>query len=277
MSQKIGVITLLLYGIDFLFDGKISASLILNTSMVIYNFEFWRLFSFPFAHSGSESIFLMAFALIYVSPKVELSIRNRFYHLILFLLVCLEGTIFTLFYHNQFSILAGATGISFFIMSIFVMLNLNKRFMAYRKKPVRIILMISAAALTWVSVISLRALLIGMEPAYTELASAGFGIVSAALIYTQIILLDQRKRFRLKTRNQMQAIPEPEEYTHAYATGSEQRRYVNREIDEYPIYEEESDLSEDRLNEILDKINEYGKESLSPDEIRFLKEYSKSL
>jgi hypothetical protein len=277
LSQKIGIITLLLYGIDFLFDGKISSSLILNTSMVIYNFEFWRLFSFPFAHSGSESIFLMAFALIYVSPKVELSIRNRFYHLILFLLVCLEGTIFALFYHSQFSILAGATGISFFIMSIFIMLNLNKNFMAYRKKPVRIILMISAAALTWVSVISLRALLIGTEPAYTELASAGFGIVSASLIYIQIVLLDQRKRYRLKTGNQLQAIPEPEEYTHAYASGAEQRRFRNSEIDDYQMYEPENDLSEDRLNEILDKINEYGKESLSPDEIRFLKEYSKSL
>jgi hypothetical protein len=219
----------------------------------------------------------MAFALLYVSPKVETSIRNKYYHLILFLLVCLEGTIFTLFYHEQASILAGATGISFFIMSIFIMLNLNREFMAYRKKPVRIILMISAAALTWISVISLRALLIGIEPAYTELASAGFGIISAALIYTQILFLNHRKRAGLKTRNQMQAIPEPEEYTHAYISGAEQRKYYNREMDDYHIFEHDDELSEDKLNEILDKINEYGKESLSPDEINFLKEYSKSL
>jgi hypothetical protein len=77
--------------------------------------------------------------------------------------------------------------------------------------------------------------------------------------------------------NDIKPIPEPEEYSHAYASGAEQRRFRNSEIDDYPMYEPEIDLSEDRLNEILDKINELGKESLSPDELRFLKEYSKTL
>lgn len=36
-------------------------------------------------------------------------------------------------------------------------------------------------------------------------------------------------------------------------------------------------FTEDNLNRILDKILEKGKESLTPEEIKFLKEYSKKL
>ncbi len=276
-SQKIGIITLLLYGIDFLFNGKISQSLALDTSLVINNFEFWRLFSFPFAHSGTESIFLFAFAFLYISPKVETAIRNKFYHLILFLLVCLQGTIFTILFSGQGAVLTGATGISFFIMSIFIMLNLNRRFMIYRKKPVRLILMISAAALLWLSAIGLRSFAFGTDMQYIELGSAGFGLASSLLIFSQILILSRRKFQGKKTISERYTIPEPEEYSHAYTARAEQRKYYNREIDDYPVYEPETDLSEERLNEILDKMNETGKESLTHEEIRFLKEYSKSL
>lgn len=277
LSQKIGILTLLLYGIDFLFDGKISSNLVLNTSLVINNFEFWRLFTFPFTYSGTESIFLFAFAFLYVSPKVETAIRNKFYHLILFLLVCLEGTIFTIIFSSQAGILAGTTGISFFILSIFVMLNLNRRFMIYRKKPVRLILLTSAAAMIWLGAISLRAFVFDTQPAYVELASAGFGLFSAILIFTQILLLTNNRKSGKMPKPERFTVPEPEEYSHAFISGAEQRKYYNREMDDYPLYEPETDLSEDRLNEILDKINEHGKESLTKEEIRFLNEYSKSL
>ena len=43
----------------------------------------------------------------------------------------------------------------------------------------------------------------------------------------------------------------------------------------YPDSEEV--YTEDRLNEILDKINERGKESLSPEELRYLRDYSRKL
>lgn len=276
-SQKIGIVTLLLYGIDFLFDGKISQSLALDTSHVVNNFEFWRLFSFPFAHSGTEGIFLFAFAFLYISPKVESAIRNKYYHLILFLLICLQGTVFTIIFNGQGAILAGTTGISFFIMSIFILLNLNRRFMIYRKKPVRIILMITAAALLWLSAIGLRSMVFNAELQYVELASALFGFFASVLIFSQLLLLSNGKMIKRKTKQERFTVPEPEEYSHAYIAGAEQRKYYNREMDDYPLYEPETDLSEDRLNEILDKMNDVGKDSLTTEEIRFLKEYSKSL
>ena len=42
-------------------------------------------------------------------------------------------------------------------------------------------------------------------------------------------------------------------------------------------YEFDGALSEDKLNEILDKISDLGKESLSREELKFLNEYSKIL
>jgi len=279
LSQKIGVLTLLLYGIDFLFDGKISAQLLLNTSLVVNQIEFWRLFTFPFAQSGPETILLFVFTFFMISTKVELIMKNRFYHLILFLLICLQGTTFTIFYRSETYILSGMTGISFFVLSLFILLNITGRLTPYKKKPVRSMLMIAAASLAWVSVITMKSVILGSDTVAPELASASFGILSGLLIYCQIVLLNWGTLHLKRKTSERKVIPEPEEYSPAFISSAEHRKFFgrDREYEDYMMYEPEPDLSEDRLNEILDKINEYGKESLSPDEIRFLKEYSKSL
>ena len=72
-------------------------------------------------------------------------------------------------------------------------------------------------------------------------------------------------------------IPDPDQLSMALISQKEKKKYYHQEQEEMNHYEFEENLSEDRLNEILEKINETGKESLSNEELRFLDEYSKNL
>ena len=73
-------------------------------------------------------------------------------------------------------------------------------------------------------------------------------------------------------------IPNPEELKLATMSKLYSPHNFSSLKDEYDSIEFlPSELNEDRLNEILDKISEKGKNSLSIEEIKFLDDYSKLL
>ncbi len=71
-------------------------------------------------------------------------------------------------------------------------------------------------------------------------------------------------------------IPKPEELTLALIQQNGLKR-LNRSLKEDTSSFEDIVFTEDKLNSILDKINEYGKESLSLNEKKYLEEYSRNL
>ncbi len=275
-SQKFVIMILFIYALDFIMDGKLSELFYLNPAQVVGDLEAWRLFTFPLAPGHIENVFLFGVTFTILGPKIESVIEGIYYPIILFLMACLLGTVITLGFWGDSLIFTGMTGLSFFVMSLFLYLNAEKKIIVLNSRPVRSFILVSLILLSWISSIVIRALLTNTVFLISELSLAGFGIISASLIYLQIYLVKRKKR-GVGSEFDGLDIPDPEQLSMALISQQEQKKYNRGESDENIVQENEPVLNEDRLNQILDKINETGKESLSPEEIRFLKDYSKNL
>ena len=84
----------------------------------------------------------------------------------------------------------------------------------------------------------------------------------------KIIKQFENKRINLQTP--------PDELSYALINQAEKRNQENRRQEEPEIHNGDY-YSEDRLNEILDKMIETGRQSLSIEELRYLEDYSNFL
>lgn len=115
-----------------------------------------------------------------------------------------------------------------------------------------------------------------------QFSSAIFGITMGALIYLQIRLANRRRKdYSEVVYGIPSEFPKHEELMAVLSKSMSKKQNKKFEDDPdddyYPILSEDSEENEDKLNEILDKIAESGKNSLSPYEIKFLEEYSRQL
>jgi len=276
ISHRVLFIGGVVYILNYLFDGLLSNYLALNPEAILQNWEFWRLVTFPFSTFSLEGILLFGFTFLIIGPKVEQYIGRYIYPFVLSLLVLLEGILLTLAFWKENVAIGGMEGLSFFVLTLYSLLYFGKKSDFSNYRPTKARMIVSLVAFAWASVLLTRALLTAnMHHLITDSVSAAIGLFSGALLYIQLRML---KRAAMQKKRDFPDIdiPKPEELSLAMIAQRERKRYQNDREDNYQN-EPEFTFTEDRLNEILDKINEYGKDSLSKREIEYLKEYSRQI
>jgi hypothetical protein len=175
-------------------------------------------------------------------------------------------------------VLTGPDGISLFVLFLFGFKNYKRRIILYKLKHIKatyftggILALYIAMVIGWYFTVSSSMLLI------SSAIHTLFGLISGLALflhhqYIQGIIKRSSEAFPT-----YHDLPSPEEMSLAMIVQNELKRFnhtmsedlAQNEIDTY------FDYSEDRLNEILDKINERGESSLLPEEREFLHGYSK--
>ena len=204
---------------------------------------------------------------------METLFHKALYPIILFLVISLQGTISSLIFWRSSLYIEGMEGLSFFVLTLFLFFNANKKVILWQFPPVSAFAFVFFIAIGWAVTTSLHAMISGYEILVKGAANAIFGLTGGLIIFLQLRL---SRNIKNKEHEPHLDIPKPEELSMALIRQNELREMNKRIQDDY-LWDEDIPLTEDRLNEILDKINENGKKSLLPEEIRFLEEYSKRL
>ena len=284
-SKSIIFTTTVVYLIDFFLKGRLSEYFVLNPEKIVTQFEYWRLISFPFAFSTNEAFVFFLIVFWFVSDNLEDMLRQSLYPALLLLLTLLQGVSMTLVYWGKDVNIAGMEGISFFVLAFFIILNPASKVQLFQLKPIPTMLFSALIITAWTSVKLMH--FIGNDTLQSTIpfAAAGLGVLMGLMTSFQIkyIRRKQRKKF-IEKANELK-IPKAEELSMAFMSKYQKKRYSEHSEDENrnDLENDHFELSddphenEDKLNEILDKMNDKGAEALSPSELEFLKKYSKTL
>ncbi len=274
-SRKILAIMIALYLLNYFFQGYISQLFHLDSQSILQKLEFWRLFTYPLAFGSIES-FLLLIATFYIfAPMIENKIRPMIFGVITFSLIVAFGIIHTLIFWDNAIILKGAECISIAILSLYTLFEPKKKIKIYLLPPFPLIVATSLIALLW--------FIAKYFGSYSNLSylvqsslSLTFGVTSALMVFIHLVTF--RKIFSRGEKELLKEFTKIDE-TRKYAMmreGMYERYKLNDEFDNLDNFEE-VDYSESRLNEILDKIIEQGKDSLTYEEMLFLENYSRHL
>lgn len=265
------------YCANYFTGGIANQYLELIPSKVWSNFELWRLISYPFAIPGLESILLFSFSFYFVASKIETLFKEKIYPIFIGLMVLFQGIFVSLVFRDSSILFSGADGISFLMIFLFVLLSLNSKSIPNWYNPARTVTFSLLTGVLWVSVLMYRSDIsnsnVVVASAFNALFGMFFAVITFLKIRSEIII-----RKKSKIENQLPyIIPTPEELKYALM-GEIRKKQFNSLEDEYSYpNSDEFCPDEERLNEILDKISEYGKDSLTISEIKYLENYSNSI
>lgn len=276
VSRKLLVVISAVYLLDYLMDGRLSNLLMLVPSAVIENMDFWRLFTFPLAPGHLEGVFLFAFAMYFIAPRLEEHLGNSLIIALLAPLAFIQGILYTLLFWNGQVSISGAEGISFFIMTLFALFNPMMKIRLWFLPRLKIVIMTLLIIFSWTVIKFFHALTVGEEILFYSMYPAIFGIVAGLSSYLQIYLMRKLLLRKEKVEIPNPPPPEPEELKMAMiASARQQKLEAIREKESPYKLGEDPELNQQLLDEILDKIIENGRDSLTPDEENFLRDYSK--
>lgn len=280
-SKSVIVTVGIFYFLNFIFDGLINEYFALNPAKLLTDFEYWRLFTFPFAFSSGEALFLFLATFFFISENLEDILRQTLYPLLLMLLTVLQGIVMTLLYWRDDVNIAGMEGLSFFVIIFFLVLNPKSKIQIMDFKAIPSVLFALGIVFIWSLVKIYNMFTAGFSNVDISMALAAFGIISAMMTSLQIKITQKNREKRLLKATEELKVPKAEELSYALFSGKNLRKYESEDPfeelgDEFEpsLLSDNPDENEETLNAILDKINSDGKESLEQSEIKFLEEYS---
>ena len=281
----------LLNAVNFVFDGVLFSYFALNTEKIFLNYEFWRLLSYPFIFSSAEGLFLFVIIFVFLSPKLEYFLSAKIYPLFLSMISFVIGATTTIVFNTKKIEIGGMEGISFFVIALFIFLLVRDKYLV-RKRPALMICITTVAI--WGAFKVAVAFLGGIHLIVPSLVFAVSGFIIGFLVYLQIhyVIKIKIKRSKVKTTEQKLKLPSAEELTfimyqnpifrelitNSNVSNSAKSVQTDVNVDYAPDNLEQDTMNdEERLNMILEKIFENGKDSISPAELSFLEKYSNKL
>lgn len=281
ISFKMLLIASISYFVNYLSNGLIFSYLSLNPSLIINDFQIWRIITFPLAGTSVESYILFFITFTMISPNLEKSFKKPFYLLFISLLICLHGAISIILNYNTNINFFGSEGISFFVISLFVFINFKKKIQFSKLNPIKTPkFALSIIAFWLISVVAHSYLFNDSNILYISGFSGLFGIISALLIFGEMKIIEYVKNRNKKIVEPIIEIPRPEELAMAYSQPKFEKSRFNKFFNTHHSNDglfDDEDFTEDHLNSILDKVNEQGLDSLSEYEVEYLKEYSQRI
>ncbi len=278
LISKIFVCIYLIMGvISYLTNGASYNLLVLNSHSMLADGELWRLFTFTLLPDTIEGTILTSLVLWFVAPALELKFKTKKFALLAFFVIALQGAIFTLLFWNKNVNVAGAEGLSFFILTLYMFLEVSdKNVFSFKNK--RTLNLVVFIPVVWFASVIVHNSFTNNPSLTNSIISSAYGIIFGGIIFVQMKAAKHLLNPERQTTNPVN-VPSPEELIGSLRMqkeGAFETQFDDEYENDIPVEIEEY-FSEERLNQILDKINEYGKDSLTPDEKLYLKEYSKYL
>ncbi len=270
-SQRFLLIAGVIYLLNSVSKGMIGANLELYPSLVLQQFQFWRIFTYPFASPSIGGMILLSMALYFFGEELEMVFRRRL-PLFLLAVTVFQGVGYTLLFQGTGTPLAGAEAISLYILTLFLW-TFPRRSVDIFGLHVRgdIIILISSFAFLTVSAIEI---LLMKMPYFPLAIQSGLGVFAGLL--TVFMYMQSSPRSKPKRGSDVSSIPIFDEEYHPVESDFQQGynpvASPPRHVSAYDLMNDE-----DRANILLDKIFEHGTDSLSSDEREFLEHYSKNL
>lgn len=260
--------------------------LALQPKLLLDNLAIWKLFTYPLAINSLDSFVLFFFAFALSSTKLEKIIGSIRYASWLTILSIIYGSIITLSFINSTAAITGLDALSFFVITLHILLK-PRTFINPFKARINIV---TITLIFFILYISTKILIYGLSDITSAnfLTSISFGIFTALLIYFQIKLY---KSFNSKSfgYDNLSNIPNIEflatikdNKSSNFLYNTEKLRFNSfnenvEEIEQNMILTEDPVSNEEKLNYILDKMNEKGKDSLTVAEKKFLYFYSMNI
>lgn len=281
ISKVILAIFIISHILFYFLGNEIAFFLALNPQKVINDIEIWRLFTYPLVSLSIAEVVLFIFTFWVIAPKIEYYVLNKPLLVVSYgIFIPLQGIFSTFLFARENLFLVGTEGLSFGVMT-FYFLIFYRIVNQFQEVSLRLLIQTVIVLFLWMMGASLDSYIYQRPSLINTFGFAMLGIILGILAYyfakpnikelMHARLMDYEK-FR-------KSFLEPDERFEQ----SHQNRRDNNQINFEEIVSERDpqlrsvELSEDRLNRILDKINELGKDSLSNDELNFLENYSKFL
>lgn len=185
------------------------------------------------------------------------------------------GITHTLIFWDGDISLSGAEGVCIAILALYTLFEPKKKIKIHFLPSIPIMFISIAIVLLWIFLKYVHSIN-NIGYFVQSSLSLAFGITSALLVFVHFVTI--RKIFAKGDKDllkEFQRIDEAKKYA-LMREGIIDRYKIEDEFDDFESYEP-IEYSESRLNEILDKIIEHGKESLTFEEIRYLENYSRHI
>lgn len=276
-SRLFLVFFLLSHIVIYFLGSKVYEFLALNPKMLVYDLEIWRLFTYPFVSLSIAEVILFAFAFWFIGPKVESTFHENYFPIVLVAYIPFQGLIVTGLFAREKFYLVGTEGLSFFILTLYFLIYLR---IVNQYEPISIRSMIQTAFIVvfWIMAATVDSFIYQRSTLVNSFAFAMSGILVGLMTYLQVksftadMLSRRYQRYQefKKRLDEFEKLELEEKNIETKVDNLEEQLFslAGKYIEQYAFTEE-------RLNQILDKMNERGKESLTKEELQFLREYSK--
>jgi membrane associated rhomboid family serine protease len=258
---------------------------ILDPKAIASGQEFWRLLSYIFVPANLQSALLPIAALYIFSTRLESVLNKNIYPVFFLLVVLLQSIVYTLVFWNTNNQLYGLEGIALYSTVLFVLLKPKEKvkFWVLPESTSLVYGMCVLALWTFIKLVSLK------NPEYTVatfLYTFSFGTAAAVITYAQLNFIGKmlRRKVNIPPYPKITNIQKDteEEQPVALASTSKLKKYssiIKDDFDDedYILLSDDPEENEERLNRILDKMNDLGPKAISESERSFLRVYSKSL
>lgn len=265
---------------DIVLSGFLSGLLSAVPSKIIDSYEFWRLLSFVFVQDNIFSliVFVMTFAFAY--PGLENFFNSKILKFIMIPVISLQAILYTLIFWQSNVPMTSPLGVSFFIMYLMLFFIPNDKIKLPKLPEINTKQFVILASGFWM----IFKITESFDQSFSTILQSHFeflyGVSFAFFTFLQVKFIN---RFLIKKDDPVVKIdiPPAEDLKMAYI--SEEVRSSANENKSAPDERRFLQLTDDpRKNEeildnILEKISQFGQDALAPDEKKFLDDYSNSL
>ncbi len=281
-SHRILLLLAIVYATNTLvLRGALTSFMELTPSEMLQRSEYWRMFTYPFAITGFWSIISASMILYFFAPEVEHILSARRFVIALSLFVVVHGMIYTPLMMASNLPLTGPEAAALFILTLYTFL--------YPSGEISLFGLFSVRATTMLAFIICASLLAPLlsPPLHPvafihvfadELFGVFTGFIFAYLYFGRGAERDFYPIF--SSQQQKQAAPRrtsPSTASVGYPTMHSQSADDQPVAITLPEPSDDTELDEDHLNAILDKISEKGQASLTASERKFLQDYASKL
>lgn len=272
------------YFVNIALRGALTQWLALLPFSSVGNGQYWRFITYPLASSSFWEMLSSSAVLYFFAPEVERILKPRRLLMILAVFVAVHGLVYAPVLWISSAPLAGTTAMALFVLTMYVYLYPTGEVSLFGLIPLRATMLLG---IMFIAAIAGSIITHSFNPAslINAFADAGFGLFFGFIfshLYFGKFSSGNFTLFRREERPQQPtrraSTPSPASVGRStYSTTEAERRFagIERRVDDDE--EDSTPLDEDHLNEILDKINEKGQASLTPQEQKFLKDYANKL
>ncbi len=261
--------------VSYLTNGITFHQLALNPTQMLFHQELWRLITFTLLPSTLEGTILFVLVFWFIAPVIEKKYQMKTFVLLLFLAASIQGALSTLLFWQKNIFLAGGEGISFFVLTLYMLHEVSSNKLQLAINKIQTLHLVILLTVVWFSAVLLHNSFTVSAHLNYSLISSSYGILLGTVLFMQIKASKKLLGGKRHIENTIN-IHNPEELIGSMSIHRKTilQNHFDEELDEETEFEQDEYFSEERLNAILDKINEYGTEALSSDEKLYLEEYS---